>query len=146
MCVASRRVGFVRLGLDTLLHCVSADCMNVAQFVVLFWSLSTVSLCVCCRPAIAYNLLTGEQKVRQALNFGKIGEPLFCVILRIYNYHIKLQIIKLLVWVYNPHISIARNSIIFYCFVYVIILKKKYLHDKDGFLLIPFFITHHFNI
>jgi hypothetical protein len=55
-----------------------------------------------CRHSLAGNLLIGEQKVRQAFQIGKIGEPLFRFFLRIYNYHIKLQIIKLLVMIYMP--------------------------------------------
>ena len=51
---------------------------------------------------ISYNLHIGEQKVRQAFQIGKIGEPLFRFFLRIYNYHIKLQIIKLLILIYIP--------------------------------------------
>jgi len=51
---------------------------------------------------LATNLHIGEQKVRQAFQIGKIGEPLFRFFLRIYNYHIKLQIIKLLVMIYMP--------------------------------------------
>jgi hypothetical protein len=51
---------------------------------------------------LAYNLLIGEQKVRKAFQIGKIGEPLFRFFLRIYNYHIKLQIIKLLILIYIP--------------------------------------------
>jgi len=55
-----------------------------------------------CFVKLACNLLIGEQKVRQAFQIGKIGEPLFRFFLRIYNYHIKLQIIKLLILINIP--------------------------------------------
>jgi hypothetical protein len=63
-----------------------------------------VCLFILCRVSlgIGHNLHIGEQKVRQAFQIGKIGEPLFRFFLRIYNYHIKLQIIKLLVMIYMP--------------------------------------------
>ncbi len=59
-------------------------------------------LVVVSSATLAGNLHIGEQKVRQAFQIGKIGEPLFRFFLRIYNYHIKLQIIKLLVMIYMP--------------------------------------------
>ena len=58
---------------------------------------------------LAGNLLIGEQKVRQAFQIGKIGEPVFRFFLRIYNYHIKLQIIKLLVMIYMSCILLLHG-------------------------------------
>ena len=58
---------------------------------------------------ITANLLIGVQKVRQASQIGKIGEPLFRFSLRIYNYHIKLQIIKLLAMIYMSCILLMHG-------------------------------------
>ncbi len=82
------------LGWDIFITVLTVHLLLSNLFVIFF---------VCSRfGKIATNLLIGEQKVRQAFQIGKIGEPLFRFFLRIYNYHIKLQIIKLLVMIYIP--------------------------------------------
>jgi hypothetical protein len=68
-----------------------------------------LSCWVVCLFSIGGNLLIGEQKVRQAFQIGKIGEPLFRFFLRIYNYHIKFQIIKLLIMIYMSCILLMHG-------------------------------------
>jgi hypothetical protein len=80
--------------------------ISVSIFICLIITL-VFGLTVC--HTVATNLLIGEQKVRQAFQIGKIGEPLFRFFLRIYNYHIKFQIIKLLIMIYMSCILLMHG-------------------------------------